>query len=187
MVPRKPKTDGRKKGTGAATVPGKEDPVRIKTKKRIARALVALIVAATLVGIALVVNIQAETINIQDGLKTELEAGPRTGLYKRGGYWYYGHKTKSALYDVGDLTRDSFRIINGKYYYFLHDGKMLTHNTHYIKLNRDHSVKYIYTPGTRKKHRFNVELRLGQYKKHGRWITETGMQYDLYGQIDMQP
>ena len=88
--------------------------MRIRTKKRIARALVALIVAATLVGIALVVNIQANTTDAQAGFKTESHAGPRTGLYKRGGHWYYGHKTKSALYDVGDVARDCFKIINGK-------------------------------------------------------------------------
>ena len=164
--------------------------MRIKVKKRIARALVALIIAATIIGAALVINVQASETGLQGSTWAErhVEANAaKTGLYKRSGHWYYGHKTNSALYKIGDLTRDSFRIIKGKYYYFRHNGKMLMHNTHYIKLNKDHSVKYIYTPGTGKKHRFNVKLRLGQHKKHGRWITEPGMQYDLYGQIDMQP
>ena len=168
--------------------------MRIRIKRKIARALVALIIVATIVGAMLVINIQADTVGIQVSRwqeRHEVAENVRTGLYKRGGHWYYGHKTNSALYKAGDLTRDSFRIIDGKYYYFCHDGRMLTHSTHYLKVrkgrNGKYDVKYVYTPGTGKKRRFNVDLRLGQYKKHGRWITETGMQYDLYGQIDMQP
>ena len=164
--------------------------MRVKRKKRIARALTALIIAAVIVGAAVVVSAHAETNAIQGSTweeRHEAENTAITGLYKKDGAWYYGHKTSSALYEAGDLTRASFRIINGKYYYFLYDGRMLTHSTHYIKVNKDHSVRYIYTPGTQQKKRFNVKLRRGQYKKHGRWITETGMPYDLYGQIDMQP
>lgn len=168
--------------------------MRIKIKRRIARALVVVIVAAALAGAALAVNVYADTVGIQGNRwdeRHEAAKNPGTGLYKRGGHWYYGHKTNSALYNVGDLTRDSFRIIDGKYYYFLHDGRMLTHNTHYMTVRKGRNgkfdVKYIYFPGTGRKSRFNVDLRRGQDKKHGRWITETGMPYDLYGQIDMQP
>lgn len=161
--------------------------MRIRTKRRIARALVALIVAATLVGIALVVNIQANTTDAQAGFKTESHAGPRTGLYKRGGHWYYGHKTKSALYDVGDVARDCFKIINGKFYYFRHSGKMQTKDSHYIDIrHRDHSVRYIYTPGTKRKERYNTRLHRYQIKKGKKWET-VGMECYPIGQLDMQP
>ena len=182
------------KGPEAAAGPGEEGSVRFKTKKRIARALVVVIIAATIIGAVLITNVYADTVGIQgNGWDERHEAAknPRTGLYKRGGHWYYGHMTKSALYKVGDLTRDSFRIIDGKYYYFCHNGRMLTRNTHYMTVRKGrnglYDVKYVYYPGTGKKSRFNVDLRRGQDKKNGRWITETGMRYDLYGQIDMQP
>lgn len=160
----------------------------------IARALTALIIAAVIAGAAVVVSAKAETTALQGSTwekRHEATNTERIGLYKRGGHWYYGHKTNSALYKIGDLTRDSFRIIDGKYYYFCHDGRMLTRNTHYMTVRKGrnglYDVKYVYYPGTNKKSRFNVDLRRGQDKKNGRWITETGMQYDLYGQIDMQP
>ena len=173
--------------------------MQIKVKKKIANALVILIAVATLIGIALVTDVYAaadsSAVSMQAGHGTKRHdtvKKPKTGLYKRGGHWYYGHETKSMLYGIGDLTRDSFRIINGKYYYFRYDGRMLEHSTHYLKLGkRDKSgkrhVKYVYMAGTGKKTRFNVKLRRMQYKKHGKWRTEPGMQYDLYGQIDMQP
>lgn len=168
--------------------------MRIKRKKMIARALTALIIAAVIAGAAVVVSAKAETTALQGSTwekRHEATNTERIGLYKRGGHWYYGHKTNSALYKIGDLTRDSFRIIDGKYYYFCHDGRMLTRNTHYMTVRKGrnglYDVKYVYYPGTNKKSRFNVDLRRGQDKKNGRWITETGMQYDLYGQIDMQP
>ena len=169
--------------------------MRIRIKKRVARALVVVIVAAVIAAVALVMDVHAATdtgaVQGEYTVRHVAVKKLRTGLYKSGGHWYYGHETASALYNVGDLTRDSFRIIDGKYYYFCHDGRMLTRDTHYMTVRKGHDGKadviHIYTPGTGKKSRFNVDLRRGQTKKHGRWITETGMPYDLYGQIDMQP
>lgn len=98
----------------------------------------------------------------------------------------YIHKTKSAMYDRGEPTKDAYRWRNGKLYYFRHDGHMLRHSTKYIKLNRNDSVKYIYFPGTNHNERYNVRLKRYQVrKKNGHWKT-VGQQTNIWWMCDMQ-
>lgn len=110
------------------------------------------------------------------------EAAPRTGYVGN----RYLHKTKSAMYDRGEPTKDAYRWKGNKLYYFGHNGNMLRHSTKYIKLNHNDSVKYIYSPGTNHNERYNVRLRRYQVrKKNGHWKT-VGQQTNIWWMCDMQ-
>ena len=110
------------------------------------------------------------------------EASTRTG-------WVgdkYIHKTKSAMYDRGEPTKDAYRWKGNKLYYFGHNGHMLRHSTKYIKLNKDHSVHYIYTPGTNHNDRYNARLmRYQKRTRKGHW-KEYGMQTNVWWMCDWQ-
>lgn len=109
-----------------------------------------------------------------------------TGWLKVDGRTYYIHKTKSHIYDKGEACRNEYRWRNGKLYYFADDGRMITSSTHYIKLNSDDSVKYVYIPGTNHCERFNVNLRRYQkLTKRCRWI-EVGNQTNMWWACDWQ-
>jgi len=98
----------------------------------------------------------------------------------------YIHKTKSAMYDRGEPTRNAYRWRGNKLYYIGHNGRILRHSTKYIKLNRDDSVKYIYTPGTNHNERWNAkERRYQKRRKNGHWLT-FGMQTNLWWMCDLQ-
>ena len=109
------------------------------------------------------------------------------GLFKSGGSWYYRYQTTSALHKRGELARDCIKVINGKFYYFKHNGKMQRKDSHYLDIrHRNGSIRYIYITGTHKTQRYNTKLHLRQIKRKGRWRTEEGMPYYPYGQIDWQ-
>lgn len=111
--------------------------------------------------------------------------GRRTGWVTIHGDTYYIHETRSRMYHRGEPCWDTYRWKGDKLYYFRHNGKMLKHNTKLIKLNRDHSVKYIYTPGN-KNDRYNVGRRRYQRRgKDGKW-HEYGMQTNVYWLADWQ-
>ena len=46
------------------------------------------------------------------------------GLFKSGGDWYYRYQSTSVLHKRGELAKDCIKVINGKFYYFKHNGKM---------------------------------------------------------------
>ena len=109
------------------------------------------------------------------------------GLFKSGGSWYYRYQSTSALHKRGELAKDCIKVINGKFYYFKHNGKMQRKDSHYLDIrHRDGSIRYIYTPGTHKTQRYSTRLHLRQIKRKGKWRTEEGMRYYPYGQIDWQ-
>lgn len=109
------------------------------------------------------------------------------GLFKSGGSWYYRYQSTSALHKRGELAKDCIKVINGKFYYFKHNGKMQRKDSHYLDIrHRDGSIRYIYIPGTHKTQRYNTKIHLRQIKRKGRWRTEEGMPYYPYGQIDWQ-
>ncbi len=111
---------------------------------------------------------------------------PRKGWFTYHGRRYYGHESNSCVYPAGSVTRDAFRIKNGRLYYFKGDGTKQTKRSENIILNHNStSVRYIKMPGP-VPYRFNVRLRRYQYKTGGRW-KDTGMQCWPYGQIDWQP
>lgn len=110
------------------------------------------------------------------------EASTRTGYIGD----RYLHKTKSAMYDRGEPTRNAYRWRGGRLYYYGNNGRQLRHSTKYIKLNRNDSVKYIYFPGTNHNERYNVQLRRYQVrKKNGHWMT-VGNQTNIWWMCDMQ-
>ncbi len=110
------------------------------------------------------------------------EASQRTGYVGD----RYIHKTKSAMYDKGEPTRNAYRWRGDKLYYYGNSGRQLRHNTKYIKLHRNDSVKYIYTPGTNHNERYNVKhMRYQKRKKNGHWM-DVGMQTNIWWMCDMQ-
>lgn len=123
-------------------------------------------------------------------LRTEAKSrmawiGRRTGWVTINGDTYYIHKSRSRMYNRGEPCWDAYRWRGDKLYYFDHDGRMIKHSTKLIKLNHDHSVKYIYTPGN-KNNRYSTKRRRYQRRsKDGTW-HEYGMQTNLYWMIDWQ-
>jgi len=97
----------------------------------------------------------------------------------------YIHKTKSAMYDIGEPTRDAYRWRGNKLYYFTHSGKILKHSTKYIKV-KGGEVEFIYTPGTNHNERYNVRyMQYQKRKKDGHWMF-VGMQTNIWWMCDMQ-
>lgn len=97
----------------------------------------------------------------------------------------YLHKTKSAMYDIGEPTRDAYRWRGNKLYYFTHNGKILRHSTKYIKV-KGGEVEFIYTPGTNHNERYNVRyMQYQKRKKDGHWML-VGMKTNIWWMCDMQ-
>lgn len=97
----------------------------------------------------------------------------------------YLHKTKSAMYDIGEPTRDAYRWRGDKLYYFTHNGKILKHSTKYIKV-KGGEVEFIYTPGTNHNERYNVRyMQYQKRKKDGHWMI-VGMKTNIWWMCDMQ-
>lgn len=114
------------------------------------------------------------------------EAATRSGWIKQDGDTYYIHKTQSYAYKAGEPTKSAYRWRNGKLYYFGASGKMQKHSSKYIKLNKDDSVKFVYTPGTNHCERYNVKLRRYQrLTKRCRWKS-VGIQCNVWWMCDWQ-
>lgn len=110
----------------------------------------------------------------------------RTGWIKAGKDTYYAHKSKSYLYPKGAVAKNTFRIKNGKMYYFDKNGKLSKKDSRYIGLNKDHSVHYVYMPGMIRRYRYNANHKRYQYlKDNGKWV-DVGSQCYPYGMIDQQ-
>lgn len=115
-----------------------------------------------------------------------------TGYFQVRSKTYYAHKTKSQMYEVGELATNTYRVRNNKMYYFGRDGAMITHkssrnrNTRYMDFNKDGSIHYIYPAGRRASdERYNANRRRFQFFKNGKW-HDIGMQCWPYGWIDWQ-
>lgn len=108
-----------------------------------------------------------------------------TGWVQIGSDIYYVHATKSRMYAEGEACRNTYRWRGDKLYYFGKDAKAIRHSTHYIKLDKDRTVKYIYTPGDGNRERYNVAHKRYQIKKHGKW-EDTGMQTTIWWMCDWQ-
>lgn len=109
----------------------------------------------------------------------------QTGWTAVNGAIYYVHATKSQMYDKHEACRNTFRWRGDKLYYFGNDGRMITRNTRYIKLNSDNSVKYIYTAGTGRRERYNPARKRYQEKHRGKW-HDTGNQTNIWWRCDWQ-
>lgn len=109
----------------------------------------------------------------------------QTGWTAVNGAVYYVHATKSQMYDRHEACRNTFRWRGDKLYYFGNDGRMITRNTRYIKLNSDNSVKYIYTAGTGRRERYNPARKRYQEKRRGKW-HDTGNQTNIWWRCDWQ-
>lgn len=109
----------------------------------------------------------------------------QTGWTTVNGGIYYVHATKSQIYDRHEACRNTFRWRGDKLYYFGNDGRMITRNTRYIKLNSDNSIKYIYTAGTGRRERYNPARKRYQENHRGKW-HDTGNQTNIWWRCDWQ-
>ena len=114
------------------------------------------------------------------------------GYFEAGGKTYYAHKTKSQMYEVGELLTNGYRVRNGKMYYFGPDGAMITRKTsrnrttRYIDFNKDGSVHYVSPAGYGEVlERYNANRQRFQEYVDGEW-KDIGMQIWPYGWIDWQ-
>jgi hypothetical protein len=109
------------------------------------------------------------------------EASTRTGYIGD----RYLHKTKSAMYDRGEPTRNAYRWRGGRLYYYGNNGRQLRHSTKYIKVSKGH-VDFIYVPGTNHNERYNVKHRRYQKRKrNGHW-ADIGQQTNVWWMCDLQ-
>lgn len=104
------------------------------------------------------------------------------GFFRYKGNYYYGYKKSTRWHRRGTLARDCHKIVQGKWYYFTHSGKVQKHDSDHIDVrHRDYTVKYIYvTPCMR----YSAALKRYQIKKKGKWV-EMGMQFNW--DCDHQP
>ena len=159
----------------------------MNTRTKMCVAVVLLVAIATIAFLGLFFTICAEA---STGMYSRDAQGnvyiSETGWVQIGSDTYYVHSTKSRAYRKYEACRNTYRWREGKLYYFGDDGKMIRKSTKYIKLNRDRSVKYVYTPGTGRSERWNASLlRYQQRKKDGGW-RETGNQTNLWWSCDWQ-
>lgn len=156
---------------------------------------VLLIVSGILLIFVLAVTL-ATVVHAETGLMGEDDMArrysTRLGYFTVNGKTYYAHHSKSAMYKKGELATRTYRVRNGKMYYFGADGAMITaktsrnRSTRYIDFNKDGSVHYIYPAGYYEKtERYNANRHRFQKYKKGKWVDE-GMQVWPYGWIDWQ-
>lgn len=170
--------------------------MRIRVKKKIALILAAVIIMG-IVLMGLLFTVRADAKSTPRNGRTQ-DAQGNIYIYKHGklqtGWFiyhkkrYYGHKTKSRLYPKGAVARNTYRVKNGKMYYFGDDGSKQTRSSKYITLNRHStSVHYIHAPGHEsRRYRYNANHKRYQYlTDSGKW-KDTGMQIWPYGWIDWQ-
>lgn len=110
-----------------------------------------------------------------------------TGWVQLGDSTFYVHSTRSRAYEKHEACRNTYRWRGNKLYYFGDDARMIKKSTKYTKLNEDHSVKYIYTPGTNHNERWSSEImRYQRRNKRGRWV-DVGQQTNVWWRCDWQP
>ena len=151
-------------------------------KVRKSSIIVAIVMAAAMVFLLCCICAEAST-----GMRSHDAQGnvyiSETGWVQIGSDTYYVHKTRSRMYAEGEACRNTYRWRGDKLYYFGKDAKAIRHSTHYIKLDKDRTVKYIYTPGDGNRGRYNVAHKRYQIKKHGKW-KDTGMQTNIWWMCD---
>lgn len=153
-------------------------------KVRKSSIIVAIVMAAAMAFLLCCICAEAST-----GMRSHDAQGnvyiSETGWVQIGSDTYYVHKTRSRMYAEGEACRNTYRWRGDKLYYFGKDAKAIRHSTHYIKLDKDRTVKYIYTPGDGNRERYNVAHKRYQIRKHGKW-EDTGMQTTIWWMCDWQ-
>lgn len=169
--------------------------MRIRVKKKIALILEAVIIMGiVLMGLLFTVRADAKSTH-RNGKVTDAQGN--TYIYKNGklktgwftwkGNRYYAHKTKSRMYPRGSICKNTYRVKNGKMYYFGQDGSKQTKSSRYITINkRGTSVHYIHAPGMIRRYRYNCNRHRYQYlDDKGKWIND-GEKCWPEGMIDWQ-
>ena len=122
----------------------------------------------------------------------------KTGYFKVHGKTYYGHKTSSAKYPRGSVTRGQMRIRHGKWYAFGYNGARYDKDVYRRKgrkkilevdiRSRNHTVRYVYmTSRTQLGMRYSTsEKRWQEMDARGRWRTVESMQSIPWGWVDDQ-
>lgn len=165
--------------------------MKFRIKRRIAFIIAAVMVLMITTMIVCMIT-EAKTTGIMSMDEEGRIYSTQTGYFTVQGKTYYAHHSKSAMYDKGELVTRTYRVRNGKMYYFDKNGVMVTRKssrnrtTRCIDFNRDGSVHYIFPAGYGEPHeRYNANRRRFQVLKHGKWY-DTGMQCWPYGWIDWQ-
>ena len=164
--------------------------MKMKLKKATAMVLMAIILVS-LLAIVTLVCVEAKGYT---GMKTTKYGDTyivKDGKVKHGWEWYKGHRyycheTTSEQYPAGTVFKGGMKLIGGKVYCFDSRGRQVRNDTHYVKLNADKSVKYLYIPGTNHRQRYSTKYFRYQFKRHGRWHMEEGMPFHPYGLISTQ-
>ena len=165
-------------------------------KKWLVKILAVMAIVTVMVGIHPEIDVYAKTKhNIMEGhdcygnTYIDKDGKHMYGWFKIGNKTYYAHKTKSHSYPKGSICKRTYRVKNGKMYYFDEDGVMVKKNTRKmprVTFNKDGSVHYIYAPGMIRRYRYNANRKRYQYlTDSGKWI-DIGMQCYPYGMIDWQ-
>lgn len=161
--------------------------IRMKKISFIVASILAFILAAMLVCMIA----EGKNILFAEDFEGRIYSAER-GYFTAGGKTYYAHKTKSQMYEVGELLTNGYRVRNGKMYYFGPDGAMVTRKTsrnkttRYIDFNRDGSVHYVSPAGYGEVlERYNANRQRFQEYVDGEW-KDIGMQCWPYGWIDWQ-
>ena len=161
--------------------------IRMKKISFIVASILAFIIAAVLVCMIA----EGKNILFAEDFEGRIYSAER-GYFKAGGNTYYAHKTKSQMYDVGELLTNGYRVRNGKLYYFGPDGAMITRktsrnrSTRYMDFNADGSIACVYPAGRCEPYeRYNANRQRFQEYVDGEW-KDTGMQCWPYGWIDWQ-
>ena len=170
-----------------------------KEKAFIAALLVALILCGVFgyaMGMTLVVHAEpVKRVSSAATMEKDTEGNlyilrhgkKQTGLIRYRGNIYYAHRTKSACYPVGSLATDSFKEIDGDWYYFGKTGKAQKHDNRYIDIrSRNSTVRAFFIPGTGRQQRYYTRDKQYQVRRGHKWVP-VGMQTYPYGQMDMQP
>ena len=160
--------------------------IRMKKTTFIIATILAFVLAALLVCMIAEASTprNGRTRDAQGNIYIYKHGRLQTGWFKYHGKWYYGHKSKSVMYPKGAVARNTYRVRNGRMYYFTDSGAKLVKSTKFIKLFRGRtSVHYIQIPGS--DDRFNARTQRWQRLVNGKW-KDTGMQCWPYGWIDWQ-
>lgn len=171
--------------------------MKLKTKKRVAVALVILILA--MLAAMMTISVSAKTRIPRNGKYIDAaghiyimrHGKPRLGHFRYKGRLYYGHRTSSATYPKGSCTAGDMRIEKGnRWYAYGTDGAMIRKDM-YVKKgrtkrilqldirSRDHTVRYVYgtARGSIGSRYSTAEGRMQYQDDKGKWRSYEGMPY----------
>lgn len=119
------------------------------------------------------------------------------GWVKYGNDYYYCHSTGTRKYPRGSATRGEMKIIDGRWYAFNSQGKLIKKDYYIqkgpykwklsLKIRKNYTVQYVYDTSKCFYKRYSTALRRYQKPdKNNKWRTIEGMQFIPEGWVDWQ-